>query len=171
MDFLIAHSELLGILSSVVIIAGLPASIVFYVIDKRHAHQTNLDDVYVKLGDSYFEFIKVTLSLSELDIWEKHDNEGLDSRQLGQKWALFDFLIALFERAYILTFDKNNVSVTARRWRSWEMYMREWCERPDFREWLPELVEGEDDEFAAFMLDLLRTVPSRGVTGRRPNSP
>lgn len=168
MDFLAANAELLSALSSIVIIAGLPASIVAYVIDKRHAHDTGIDEVYVKLGDSYFEFIKLTLGLPELDIWEKHDNEGLDSRMLGQKWALFDFLIALFERAYILTFEKNKFTVTARRWRSWEAFMREWCERPDFREWLPELLEGEDPEFEAFMLELLRTIPAKSTTGRRP---
>jgi hypothetical protein len=36
---------------------------------------------------------------------------------------------------------------THRLWRSWEDYMREWCRREDFRDALPELLEGEDEDF------------------------
>jgi len=32
---------------------------------------------------------------------------------------------------------------------TWEDYMREWCRRKDFRETLPELLQGEDDNFQA----------------------
>ena len=38
---------------------------------------------------------------------------------------------------------------TGRLWLSWEDYMREWCRRKDFREVLPELLTGEDQDFAA----------------------
>ena len=38
-----------------------------------------------------------------------------------------------------------------RRWRSWEDYMREWCRRREFRAHLPELLSGEDPEFAAYI--------------------
>ena len=36
---------------------------------------------------------------------------------------------------------------TKRLWQSWEDYMREWCQREDFRAALPELLRGEDEEF------------------------
>jgi hypothetical protein len=39
----------------------------------------------------------------------------------------------------------------ARRWHSWEDYMREWCWREDFRACLPELLRGEDPDFAAYI--------------------
>lgn len=32
---------------------------------------------------------------------------------------------------------------------TWEDYMREWCRRKDFRETLPELLQGEDEDFQA----------------------
>ena len=38
---------------------------------------------------------------------------------------------------------------TKRLWLSWEDYMREWCRRKDFRDALPELLEGEDEDFQA----------------------
>jgi hypothetical protein len=39
----------------------------------------------------------------------------------------------------------------ARRWNSWEDYMREWCRREDFAARLPVLLRGEDEEFAAYI--------------------
>ncbi len=38
---------------------------------------------------------------------------------------------------------------TRRLWSSWEDYMREWCRNDDFRDALPELLEGEDLDFQA----------------------
>lgn len=38
---------------------------------------------------------------------------------------------------------------TQRLWQSWEDYMREWCQRQDFRGALPELLKGEDEDFCA----------------------
>ena len=39
----------------------------------------------------------------------------------------------------------------ARRWSSWEDYMREWLRRADFRESLPQLLRGEDPAFVAML--------------------
>ena len=41
-----------------------------------------------------------------------------------------------------------------RRWLSWEDDMIEWCRREDFKRSLPELLEGEDDEFSKYLLQL-----------------
>jgi hypothetical protein len=41
-----------------------------------------------------------------------------------------------------------------RLWKSWEDYMREWVRRAEFREALPELLEGEDEEFTHYILGL-----------------
>jgi hypothetical protein len=45
-------------------------------------------------------------------------------------------------------------SLSVRRWASWEDYMREWLARDAFRTQLPELVKGEDPEFAAYIQGL-----------------
>lgn len=42
-----------------------------------------------------------------------------------------------------------------RMWRSWEDYMREWVGRADFRDELPSLLEGEDEEFTHHISKLL----------------
>jgi hypothetical protein len=58
-------------------------------------------------------------------------------------------LVSLFERAFLLVYEPKMDRQTRRLWQSWEDFMREWCKRPEFRELLPELLQGEDEEFAA----------------------
>jgi hypothetical protein len=64
---------------------------------------------------------------------------------------IFNILISLFERAYLLLYDKKMSLRQHRRWLSWEDYMREWCRSEDFRALLPVLLEGEDAEFSAYI--------------------
>ena len=64
---------------------------------------------------------------------------------------IFNMLISLFERAYLLLYEPKMTSRQQRRWLSWEDYMREWCRRGDFRALLPALLEGEDAEFGAYI--------------------
>ena len=73
----------------------------------------------------------------------------LTSEQEERKLLIFDLLISLFERAYLLVYEDDMNRQQRRMWQSWEDYMREWCQRPDFRTALPQLLRGEDEEFAA----------------------
>jgi len=169
MQFLVDNSEALQALSDLVIISGLPFAILVFFLDRRKARQNEIDEIYVILGDSYFDFVRLTLSAPDINIWEKHDNINLTSKEQGQKWALFEALISLFERAYVFSYDVGKVGENARRWRPWETFMREWCARDDFAEWLPDLVADEDPDFARYILDLCKT--TRAAPRRnRPNS-
>ena len=73
----------------------------------------------------------------------------LTPEQDERRFALFNVLVALFERAFLLVHEERMDAVTRRLWQSWEDYMREWCRRPEFRGALPELLRGEDEQFAA----------------------
>ncbi len=64
---------------------------------------------------------------------------------------LFEMLIALFERAYIVSYEPDLRGVALRRWNSWDDYMREWCRREDFFFLLPQLLRGEDPDFASYI--------------------
>ena len=65
--------------------------------------------------------------------------------------VIFTMLIGLFERAYLVAWEPDMDSEQARRWNSWEDWMREWCRRRDFCGRLPELLRGEDPDFAAYI--------------------
>jgi len=156
MHYLVENSEVLQALSSVMLILGFPFAIFVFVLDRRKARQNEISEIYINLGDSYFDFVRMTLSAPDPNVWEKHDNIGLTSRDIGQKWALFEALVSLFERAYIFSYDAGKTGEGARSWRPWETTMREWCARDDFSEWLPDLVADEDPDFAQYMLALCR---------------
>lgn len=158
MQFLIEHNEALQAITSITLILGFPFAILAFVLDRRKARQTEISEIYVNLGDSYFEFVRMTLSAPDPNVWEKHDNVGLESRDLGQKWAMFEALVSLFERAYVFSYDAGGGRENVRHWRPWETSMREWCARDDFSEWLPDLVADEDPDFARYILDLCKSV-------------
>jgi hypothetical protein len=73
--------------------------------------------------------------------------------------AIFGMLIAIFERAYLLLYDDDLSGREARRWRSWEDFMQEWCGRDDFREAMESLLLGEDPAFAAYLRKLAAESP------------
>ena len=65
--------------------------------------------------------------------------------------VIFDMLISLFERAYLVAYRDDMDAAERRRWNSWDDYMREWCRRDDFFNALPLLLRGEDPGFQAYM--------------------
>ncbi|MGB4343902.1 MAG: hypothetical protein WBJ03_09830, partial [Moraxellaceae bacterium] len=73
----------------------------------------------------------------------------------------FEMLIALFERAYILVYEDDMGKQQRRLWQSWEDYMRDWCEREDFRTLLPRLLTGEDEFFSAHILRIADEVATK----------
>jgi hypothetical protein len=73
---------------------------------------------------------------------------------MERMFIIFSMLISLFERAYLLLYEDTMNEKQLRRWRSWEDYMGEWCNRVDFRSALSVLLRGEDPEFASYIQKL-----------------
>ena len=80
-----------------------------------------------------------------------------------RRLLLFDLLISLFERAYLLVYEDDMSRKQARMWQSWEDYMHFWCQREDFRALLPEMLEGEDPDFSRHLLRIATTVQQAGA--------
>ena len=78
----------------------------------------------------------------------------LSEDQLERKYLIFGILVALFERAYLLVYEKHMSRQTRRLWLTWDDYMREWCRREDFRTMMVPHLDGEDPEFQAYILRL-----------------
>ncbi|MDX2146697.1 MAG: hypothetical protein SFZ23_04175 [Planctomycetota bacterium] len=136
--------------ANVVTVVGLPFAILVYAFERRRARQNEEEELYQRLSDEYTNFIKLVLENSDLRLLRK-TNEPLDltPEQLERRLAIFSVLVALFERAYILVYEEKMNPQTARLWRSWEDYIREWCRRPEFVAALADLLPGEDPAFAA----------------------
>lgn len=137
-------------LSYVVTIFGLPLAIAVFMIEQRRQRQNEEEEIYQQLSDEYTDFLKLVLANPDLQLLRRQGGqEPLTDEQSERKLAIFNILISLFERAYLLVYEENMDKQTRRMWQSWEDYMREWCRRKDFCDALPELLQGEDEDFQA----------------------
>ena len=71
--------------------------------------------------------------------------------------VIFDMLMALFERAYLVAYKPQMSSTEQRRWNSWDDTMHERCRREDFYNVLPQLLSGEDPEFQSYLQGVAAT--------------
>lgn len=153
-------------LSYLVTIIGLPMAIVVFMYEQRRNRQNEEEEIYQRLSDEYTEFLKLVLANPDLQLLRKNANADaapLTEEQKERKFALFSILISLFERAYLLVYEEHMDRQSKRMWLSWEDYMREWCQRKDFRDLLPELLKGEDEDFCDH---IRRIADSEAQTGK-----
>jgi hypothetical protein len=141
--------EWLEALSYVVTVVGLPMAIFVYIVDRRKERMNDDEEVYLQLADDYEKFLKLVLDHADLRLMTATAGSAqLTEEQRERRDVLFEILVALFERAYILVYEEKMTRQATRLWRTWEDYMRAWCRRADFRDMLPQLLEGEDQDFA-----------------------
>lgn len=140
--------EWLEAASYVVTVVGLPFAIAVFLHEQRRERQNDEEEIYQRLSDEYAEFLKLVLQNADLQLTRTAVNEAAFSEdQKERRRVLFELLVSLFERAYLLVYEEKMERQTQRLWSSWEDYMRSWCRRADFRRILPELLEGEDPDF------------------------
>ncbi|MBI3897029.1 MAG: hypothetical protein HY308_01900 [Gammaproteobacteria bacterium] len=139
------------LLSYVVTVVGLPLAIFVFIYEQRKERANEEDEVYQALSDNYQDFLRVVLDNPDLRLFVPTSTPNLTDEQRQRMMIIFDMLISLFERAYLLLHEHAMSPIQLRRWRSWEDYMGEWCEREDFRTALPTLLKGEDPEFVRYI--------------------
>ena len=142
------------LLSYVVTVFGLPFAIAAYLLDQRKERENEEEAIWQQLSDAYIDFLEVVLSNSDLKLRSHALSPELSEEQRERMWVIFDMLISLFERAYLLAYEPDMSEKQDRRWHSWEDYMREWCQREEFRGRLPELLRIEDPDSAHYILRL-----------------
>ena len=148
--------EILESLSYLVTIVGLPLAIFTFVLEQRKERQNEEEEIFQRLSDEYREFLKLVLDNADLHLLRREGiREELSEEQEERRHAIFGILISLFERAYLLAPPPKMDKQTRRMWQSWEDYMREWVRRADFRDALPTLLEGEDEEFTHYISELV----------------
>jgi len=130
---------------------ALPFAIVVYLMDRRKEHDNEEEEAYQVLSDAYSDFLKVVLANPDLQLRTERSMTTRSAEDHERVLIIFEMLIALFERAYLVAYHPKMSPVERRRWNSWDDYMREWCGRQDFNQMLPLLLRGEDPEFADYI--------------------
>jgi len=149
------HMNFLQILEGLsygVTIVALPFAIWVFIKEQRKERANDDEEVYLQLADDYEAFLKLILEHADLRLLAPiEDRPKLNPEQLERRDVLFEILVALFERAYILVYEDVMTKQAARLWQTWEDYIRSWCRRSDFREQMTALLEGEDPDFQTYI--------------------
>jgi len=143
------------LLSYMVTVIGLPLAIFVFIYEQRKERDNEEEEVYQLLSDNYQDFLKVALENPDLRLFSAAKTPELSDEQRERMYIIFNMLISLFERAYLLLYEEGMSARQLRRWRSWEDYMREWCQREDFRAALDEQLRGEDPDFVRYLQGLV----------------
>lgn len=148
----LTDGEFWEIASYVVTVVALPFGIIVYVLEQRKERQNEDEELYQRLSDEYADFQQLLLKNADLRLISGNVRESeMTEEQRERKTIIFDLLISLFERAYILVYEEDMSKQNQRLWATWEDYIRFWTKRADFRTSLNSLLEGEDPEFTAYM--------------------
>jgi hypothetical protein len=139
------------IASYVVTVIGLPLAIYIFFFEQRKERDNEEEQAYQTMSDAYNEFLRVVLDNADLRLRTEASTPDLTPEQRERMMVIFDMLISLFERAYLVLYEPDMNERQRRRWASWDDYMHEWCRREDFRTALPLLLRGEDQEFTAYI--------------------
>lgn len=137
--------------SFIVTTLALPFAIAFFAWEQRKERDNEDEEQYQLLSDAYNDFLKVVLDHSDLHLRTNDPLVDPSPEQRERMLVIFDMLISLFERAYLVAYKDDMGETERRRWNSWDDYMREWCRREDFHNALPLLLRGEDPEFQEYI--------------------
>ncbi len=148
-------------LSYMVTVIGLPLAILVFIYEQRKERDSDEEEVYQLLSDNYQDFLKVALANPDLRLFSAEMTPQLTDEQRERMYIIFNMLVSLFERAYLLLYEERMSDKQLRRWRSWEDYMREWCQREDFRAALGEQLRGEDPDFVRYLQGLTNEPAAR----------
>jgi len=160
--------------SYVVTVIGLPYAVLLFWFEQKRERQNEEEELYQKLSDEYADFCQLLLNNADLHLMSGRviPEQELTAVQQERKRIIFDLLLSLFERAFILVYEDNMSKQTARLWQSWDDYIRFWMARDDFRAALPAMLTGEDPDFVSYMTKVQNEYPSPTLsTPQNPSGP
>ena len=143
--------EAMEFASYAVTVVGLPFAIGAFLSEQRRERENEEEEGYQLLSDAYNDFLKVVLDNADLKLRSTSALPNPTPEQNERRLVIFDLLVSLFERAYLVSYTDDMSATERRRWNSWDDSMREWCRRDDFFNALPQLLSGEDPDFQAYL--------------------
>jgi hypothetical protein len=136
---------------------GLPFAVWVFIVQQRKERENEEEEAYQRLSDAYHQFLAVVLANADLQLRSASALADATLEQRERMRVIFDMLISLFERAYLVAWKPRMSAAEQRRWNSWDDYMREWCQREDFYNLLPQLLRGEDPQFQDYIQKLAQS--------------
>ncbi|WP_329741022.1 hypothetical protein [Dyella sp. A6] len=123
----------------------------------RKANEDRENGTYDSLDERFTQFLEVCSKYPNLEVYAPtHDNwNELDSTKYRRQLILYQILVSIFERSYILYNEKHALKSRNRRtqWDGWVQYMRDYAASPVFQyAWHVEKIGKDmDKSFLKFM--------------------
>lgn len=142
--------EWMELLSYVATVVGIPLALYVFIVQERKERQSEQQEIYDQMMEHYARIQDKLFQHPEID---NHDAPMKDREDQRRQKIIYDMLASLFERAFILLEGEDDPDYR-RMWNSWLDYINYWCKKQNFRDALPDLMEGEDPAFVAFMAEV-----------------
>ena len=142
--------EFFEFMSYIATIIGIPAAVATFIYQERKERQNEQEEIYDKLMEHYTTIQNKLFEHPELDL---HTQPSQDPETARRQYILYEMLISLFERSFILLASEKDPAYQ-RMWNSWVDYILQWLEKPNFIAALPELTKGEDPDFVPYIAKL-----------------
>ncbi len=142
--------EFMELLSYIATVVGIPLAVGTFMLQERKERQNEQEEIYDKLMGHYAEIQEKLFEYPELDM---HSQPSGDPETQRRQYILYEMLISLFERAFILLESEKDPAYQ-RMWNSWVDYIQSWLDKPNFVAALPALMKGEDPDFVAYVAKL-----------------
>jgi len=142
--------ETFEFLSYVATVVGIPLALLTFVYQEKKERQNEQEEIYDKLMGHYAEIQEKLFEYPELDM---HGEQSSDPETQRRQYILYEMLISLFERSFILL-ENERAPEYQRMWNSWVDYIETWLRKPNFVAALPQLMKGEDPDFVAYISKL-----------------
>ena len=116
---------------------------------------------YDALDDKYNDFLKICLENPDLNISSLNMDTKLTPQQEYRQLRIFEILISIFERAYLM-YQSQNSKLKEKQWTGWNTYMESWMKDTRFRNAWEALGSEWDDEFIKHMEKIYSNTKSSG---------
>src|ERR1051325_6245723 len=129
-------SQWMELLSNMAIAIGAPFALATFIWQEGKERLNEEEEIYDKLREQYTEVQTKLFDHPELD---QHDKPLANPEDARRQRILYDMLVTLFERSFILLHGEASPAYQ-RMWNSWSDYINLWIRRPNFLSALPELM-------------------------------
>jgi len=117
---------------------------------------------YHALDEKYCDYLKLVVERPQLDLYSTPLNTppNLKPEEQIQESATFEILVCLMERAFLMYRDQPS-DLRRAQWNGWDAYIKEWCERANFRRLWRGVGNQFDARFVAYMGDLVKSATAK----------
>lgn len=155
----------------VITILGVPGAILVYFWERRKDRKAREAETYNAMDEKYQEFLRLCLEHPFLNIYDDENASftRYSKEEQAKAMILFDILVSIFERAYVMYKDHND-TIRKAQWEGWDLFINCWMKRQDFRVcWEKYLRTQWEINFSGYMDQLYEiNKPVEGSKSRAP---